>query len=431
MKTKTIKCPNCGREIRMDETEYAVILQQVQNAEFEEQVKERVEELQNHLIEKQNLELEKGVNDALQHSEKLHKEEINALQEKMQSLNEQLQAANGTIQSLNAQAKTTEEAKELAVLQATTKLREEMDSQRVSFEEKLATEKAKADAERTKLQYSLDQQKEQTEFYRDLKTKMNNKIIGETLEQHCQISFDSIRMTAFPNAEFGKDNDARSGSKGDFIFREKLPDSDVEILSIMFEMKNQMDTTATKHKNEDFFAELDKDRREKNCEYAVLVSLLEIDNELYNAGIVDGSYKYPKMYVVRPQCFLTIIGLLRNASLGALDYKRELANIKAQNIDVSDFEKNLLDVKMDFGSNVEKAGKKFQEAINGIDKTITQMQKIKDALMLSNKHLIEANNKVDRVTVKKLTKNNKTVQRMMEEAKADRALGEEAIISDD
>jgi hypothetical protein len=241
-------------------------------------------------------------------------------------------------------------------------------------------------------------------------------MVGETLEQHCELQFNQLRATAFRNAYFEKDNDARTGSKGDYIYRE-CDDNGVEIISIMFEMKNEMDETATKHKNEDFFKELDKDRREKGCEYAVLVSLLESENELYNAGIVDVSYKYDKMYVVRPQCFIPMITLLRNAAMNALTYKQELAVVRNQNIDISDFEESLMKFKDDFGRNYNLAHNHFEKAIDEIDKTIQHLEKVKQELQGSDRQLRIANDKVDDVSVKKLTKGNPTMQAKFDELK--------------
>lgn len=248
------------------------------------------------------------------------------------------------------------------------------------------------------------------EQYKDFKARLSTKMVGETLEQHCRMQFDSIRTSAFPNAYFEKDNDARSGSKGDFIFRESSEDG-IEFISIMFEMKNEMDTTATKHKNEDFFKELDKDRNEKGCEYAVLVSMLEADNEFYNAGIVDVSYKYPKMYVIRPQFFIPIISLLRNAARNSLEYKRELAMAKAQQVDLTNFENNINEFKNAFSKNYQLASKKFNIAIEEIDKTIDHLQKTKDALLSSENNLRLANNKAEeQLTIKKLTKDAPSIK---------------------
>lgn len=256
----------------------------------------------------------------------------------------------------------------------------------------------------------LKNKDELIEQYKDFKARLSTKMVGETLEQHCLTQFNSLRMSAFPNAYFEKDNDARSGSKGDFIFRESSDDG-IEFISIMFEMKNEMDTTATKHKNEDFFKELDKDRNEKGCEYAVLVSMLEADNEFYNAGIVDVSYKYPKMYVIRPQFFIPLISLLRNAARNSLEYKRELAMAKAQQVDLTNFEKNITEFKTAFSRNYQLASDKFKIAIDEIDKTITHLQKTKDALLSSENNLRLANNKAEeQLTIKKLTKNAPSIK---------------------
>ena len=250
---------------------------------------------------------------------------------------------------------------------------------------------------------------EEIERYKDFKAKLSTKMVGETLEQHCEIEFNRLRATGFQNAYFEKDNDAKSGSKGDYVYRDKDSEGS-EFISIMFEMKNEIDTTSTKKKNEDFLKELDKDRREKNCEYAVLVSLLEPESELYNSGIVDVSHKYPKMYVIRPQFFIPIITLLRNAALHSLEYKRELTLVKAQNIDVSNFEAAMNDFKDKFSKNYELASRKFKTAIEEIDKTIVHLQKTKDALLSSENNLRLANNKAEDLSIKRLTKNNPTMQ---------------------
>ena len=252
------------------------------------------------------------------------------------------------------------------------------------------------------------------ERLKDMKAKLSTKMIGETLEQHCETEFNRIRATAFPRAYFEKDNDASSGSKGDYIFRD-MNESNIEIVSIMFEMKNESDTTATKKRNEDFFKELDKDRNEKGCEYAILVSLLESDNELYNSGIVDVSHRYPKMYVIRPQFFISMITLLRNASMKSLEYKTELAVVKAQNIDITNFEENLEKFKEGFGRNYDLASRKFQTAIDEIDKSINHLQKTKDALLGVNNNLRLANDKAQDVTIKKLTRGNPTMAAKFDE----------------
>ena len=301
--------------------------------------------------------------------------------------------------------KTEEEKGKTKVLEAVQKANEEIRA----LEAEISGEK-----ERNKI--LLEEKDKQIEFYKDMKTKMSTKMVGESLEQHCQIQFEQLRATAFRNAYFEKDNDARSGSKGDFIYREN-DEAGNEIVSIMFEMKNEMDQTSTKHKNEDFFKELDKDRREKECEYAVLVSLLEADSEIYNAGIVDVSHKYDKMYVVRPQCFIPIITLLRNAAMNAMTYKRELIKARNQNVDITNFEASLLKFKDEFGRNYNLAHDHFQKAIDEIDKTIDHLEKVKKELLGSDNQLRLANNKVDEVSIKKLTKDNPTMQKKFAELK--------------
>ncbi|MBQ3036693.1 MAG: DUF2130 domain-containing protein, partial [Lachnospiraceae bacterium] len=299
---------------------------------------------------------------------------------------------------LKAELSSSEDKKKLAVMEAVKKVEDE----KRDLENDLAQEK---DMNRLR----LAQKDEQIAYYKDMKARLNTKMVGETLEQHCETQFNQLRATAFRNAYFEKDNDARSGSKGDYIYRE-YDENGIEIVSIMFDMKNESDETKTKHKNEDFFKELDKDRNEKNCEYAVLVSLLESDSELYNAGIVDVSYKYDKMYVVRPQCFIPIITLLRNAAMNALTYKQELAAVRNQDIDITNFEDNLKMFKEDFGRNYTLAHNHFDKAIEAIDKSIQQLEKVKKELQGSDNQLRIANNKVDDVSVKKLTKNNPTMQ---------------------
>jgi hypothetical protein len=303
----------------------------------------------------------------------------------------------------------------LAVSEAVKAVERERDELKNGLE-KVNLEK---DLEKTKLkeiyEIQIKDREEQIERLRDMKAKLSTKMLGETLEQHCENEFNRIRATAFQNAYFEKDNDASSGSKGDYIFKDLDPDGN-EIVSIMFEMKNESDTTATKKKNEDFLKELDKDRKEKNCEYAVLVSLLEPESELYNTGIVEVSHRYPKMYVVRPQFFLQIISLLRNAAMSSLQYKAELAMVKAQTIDVTNFENKLDDFKSAFSKNYELASRKFQTAIEEIDKSISHLEKTKEALISSDRNLRLANDKAQDVTVKKLTHGNPTMKQKFEEA---------------
>ena len=281
--------------------------------------------------------------------------------------------------------------------------------------------KVEAKSLKERYEVQIQDRDEQIERLRDLKAKLSTKMVGETLEQHCQIEFNKLRSTAFPNAYFEKDNDASTGSKGDFIFRDK-DDSGTEIVSIMFEMKNETDTTSTKHKNEDFFKELDKDRREKDCEYAIMVSLLEPDSDLYNTGIVDVSYRYPKMYVIRPQFFIPIITLLRDAAKNSLQYKNELEEVKEQNIDITHFEEELDSFKSAFGRNYEIASKKFKNAVEEIDKSINHLNKIKDALLGSENQLRLANNKAQDVTIRRLTRNNETMKAKFDEVKKSKAI---------
>ena len=374
-----LRCPHCGQAFTVDDTELSSIVKQIRDAEFERDLNERIDELKEHL-------------------DKEHKAEIKTA----------LAQAEAKIQKLKSELDSSEDKNQIAVMEAVKKV----EDKNHDLEKDLLNEK-----ENTKV--LLAEKDAQIEFYKDLKTKMSTKMVGETLEQHCEIQFNQLRATAFRNAYFEKDNDARTGSKGDFIFREN-DEYGNEIVSIMFEMKNESDTTATKHKNEDFFKELDKDRREKNCEYAVLVTLLEADSELYNAGIVDVSYKYDKMYVVRPQCFIPIITLLRNAALNALAYKQELAIVRNQDIDISNFEDSLLRFKSDFSRNYELAHNHFDKAIEEIDKTIQHLEKVKKELLGSDSQLRIATGKVEDVSIKKLTKDNPTMKEKFEQARKER-----------
>ncbi len=386
-----LKCPHCGQAFTVDDTELSSIVKQIRDKEFERDLNSRVSELERHMQEKHAIELE-----ARQTEIKLQEKE--AYQSELQQLKNALAEAETMNQKLQSQIDRNADQNKLAILEAVQKV----ENEKRQLENNLVNEKEKHNA-------IIAEKDAQIDFYKDLKTRMSTKMVGETLEQHCEIQFNQLRATAFRNAEFGKDNDARSGSKGDYIYRE-FDESGVEIISIMFEMKNEMDTTTTKHKNEDFFKELDKDRKEKKCEYAVLVSLLEADSELYNAGIVDVSYKYDKMYVVRPQCFIPIITLLRNAAMNALQYKQELLVVRNQNIDISTFEDSLMQFKNDFGRNYELAHNHFDKAIDEIDKTIQHLEKVKKELQGSDNQLRIANNKVEDVTVKKLTRDNPTMQ---------------------
>ena len=396
-----LKCPKCGTTFKVDDTSYADILNQVRNHEFE-------------------AELEKRLEQSLRSEKQSHQAEIAELKAKFEQASTELKAKlaqNKTeFEAKLAQSKTEQE---LAVARATAPIERERDSLKNSLvaaqnEAKLNLETANSRAKLseaaliTKYESALKLKEEENERLKDLKSKLSTKMVGETLEQHCQTEFNRIRTAAFPHAYFEKDNDARTGSKGDYIFRE-LDEAGNEIVSIMFEMKNENETTATKHKNEDFFKELDKDRREKNCEYAILVSLLESDNELYNTSIVDVSYRYEKMYVIRPQFFIPIITLLRNAALSSLQYKQELAVVRSQNIDITHFEENMEKFKVGFARNYDLASRKFKTAIDEIDKTINSLQKTKDALLSSENNLRLANNKAEELTIKRLTRGNPTM----------------------
>ena len=367
-----IKCPNCGQVFQVDESGYAQIVQQVRDREFARELDRRRQELADAK--------ENDLTIARLEQERVYKEELSKLQREIERLSTLLQGS--------------EIEKKLAVTEAVQKKEQELSAKSaeiLTLEGKLESK----DAEST------------------LKARQSTKMVGESLEQHCLTQFNSIRMTAFPNAYFEKDNDARTGSKGDFIFREKDEDG-TEFISIMFEMKNEMDTTATKHKNEDFFRELDRDRREKNCEYAVLVSLLEADSELYNNGIVDVSYRYEKMYVIRPQFFIPMITLLRNAARNSLQYQRELQLVRSQQVDIVHFEENMNAFKEGFARNYRLASERFQTAIEEIDKTITHLQKTKDALLSSENNLRLANNKAEDLSIKRLTKNAPSVKAMFD-----------------
>lgn len=396
-----LKCPHCGQAFTVDDVELSSIIEQIRNREFEKDVTARVTEVTDRLNELHKMELVSQRSSIELKTKEAHDKEIELLKQ-------QLRAAEDLNHELKSRIDSSEDKKQLAVMEAVKSVEEE----KKALENRLSAEKEKNAA-------IIKEKDTQIEFYKDLKTKMSTKMVGETLEQHCELQFNQLRATAFRNAYFEKDNDARTGSKGDYIYRE-CDENGTEIISIMFEMKNEMDTTATKHKNEDFFKELDKDRNEKKCEYAVLVSLLETDNELYNAGIVDVSYKYNKMYVVRPQCFIPIITLLRNASMNALAYKQELAVVRNQNIDISTFEDSLMQFKDDFGRNYKIAHDHFDKAIDEIDKTIDHLQKVKKELQGSDNQLRIANNKVEDVTVKKLTKDNPTMKAKFEELKREK-----------
>ena len=458
-----IICPHCGKAFKIDEAGYADILKQVRDSDFEKQLHERLElaeqdkrnavelaqakasselqkaasakdaeiqelkakleagEVERKLAVSEALSIVERDRDALAAAlEKAKQEKEAASQLAEAKLLNELQKAAATkdaeIQSLQARLAAAEVTQKLALTEAVTAVTKERDELKNGLD-RAALEKQLAEtALRDKYETQLKDRNGEIERLRDMKARLSTKMIGETLEQHCEIEFNRLRATAFPKAYFEKDNDARTGSKGDYIFRD-MDDAGTEIVSIMFEMKNEGDETATKKKNEDFFKELDKDRTEKGCEYAVLVSLLEPDSELYNAGIVDVFHRYPKMYVVRPQFFIPIITLLRNAAMKSLQYKSELALVKAQNIDITHFESQLDDFKTAFGRNWRLASDGFEEAVKRIDEAIKDLEKTKEALHKSANNLRIANDKAEDLTVKKLTRGNPTMESKFEELK--------------
>lgn len=394
-----IKCPNCGTTFTVDESGYAAIVSQIKDEEFNKELERRKKELEEETKTKiENVKLNvKNEQDKT----------INALKTEIESLKTKVLLKDKELQS--AQEKATYD-KALALNNANqeiSKLKNNLDIKDKENELAIKTLNEKHNSE-------IKIKDEQIEHYRDMKARLSTKMIGESLEQHCLNSFNQVRMTCFQNAYFEKDNDASNGTKGDFIYRETNEEG-IEILSIMFEMKNENDTTATKHKNEDFFDKLDKDRKQKKCEYAVLVTLLEPDSDYYNAGIVDVSYRYPKMYVVRPQCFIPIITLLRNAALNSMQYKTDLAEIKRREVDVSDFEQKLIDFQTKFSKNYDLASKQFNTAIEEIDKTIAHLQKVRDSLVGSERNLKLANDKAQDLSIKKLTKGNATMKQKFDE----------------
>tara|TARA_R110002072_G_scaffold111678_1_gene239914 strand:- start:11 stop:1351 length:1341 start_codon:yes stop_codon:yes gene_type:complete len=434
-----IICPHCKKAFKVDEAGYADILKQVRDSEFEQQLHERLE-----LAEKDKLkevELAKSnIRNDMQEVAATKDAEINELKAKLDAgevarklavaealraiekerdvLANELEKAKQDNQSASklAEAKlsASESAQKLAITEALSKVEKERDELKNSLKQAELEKQLSETSLKDKYETQIKDRDDAIERLRDMKARLSTKMVGETLEQHCETEFNRIRATAFPNAYFEKDNDAAAGSKGDFIFR----DSDhvgTEIVSIMFEMKNESDATATKKKNEDFFKELDKDRVEKGCEYAILVSLLEPDSELYNTGIVDVFHRYPKMYVIRPQFFIPIITLLRNASMKSLEYKTELALVKSQSIDITDFENDLDQFKTAFAKNYDIASRKFQTAIDEIDKSIDHLQKTKDALLGTDRNLRLANDKAQDVTIKKLTRKNPTMAAKFEE----------------
>ena len=458
-----IICPHCNKAFKVDEAGYADIVKQVRDSKFEEEIHQRLEIAER---EKQSaVELAKQQTAAeLQKTASAKDAEIQDLKAKLDlsesakqlAVTEALRAMEkerdtlaSTLEQMEQQAKAATELAQAQLAQRVQETAAEKDREiarltaaieaaKVAQELEVNKAVSVVQKERDQLQYNLVQaesqhqlavqsvkeqhqneikmREDEIERLRDFKARLSTKMVGETLEQHCEIEFNRLRATAFQSAQFGKDNDARSGSKGDYIFRDLDPEG-IEVVSIMFEMKNEMDTTSSKKKNEDFLKELDKDRNEKGCEYAVLVSLLEADNELYNTGIVDMSHHYPKMFVIRPQFFIPLISLLRNAATNALQYKQELAVVRAQNIDITNFENELNTFKGAFSRNYDLASRQFQAAVDEIDKTITHMQKVKENLLKSANNLRIANDKAVDLSIKKLTRNNPTMKGKFAELK--------------
>lgn len=470
----TIKCPKCGEVFSVDEGTYAEILSQVKNTEFEKELERRIQEIQKQNKTEIQLVTEQVKNSQAEEIQKLkkeidnlkgaaelkeaqkkteftileskHTEEVNELKKQLsEGVNKVENQYKERIIQLEGNLKLKDSQKEAELSSLKAKYGEEINElKRESLEEKNNIEnqykeqirqkdikigELKSGLESKEKEHlisenalkekhvsDLKQKDAEIAFYKDLKAKSSTKLLGETLEQHCQNSFNQVRTISYPNAYFEKDNTVVEGTKGDYVFRD-YTDQNVEFISIMFEMKNEADETATKHKNEDFFKKLDEDRRKKNCEYAVLVSTLEPDSDFYNAGIVDVSYRYPKMFVVRPQCFLAIISLLYNASKNAIHYKNELELVKNQNIDITNFEEKLTDFQTKFSRNYDLANTKFNTAIEEIDKTISHLLKVKEGLIGADNNLRLANDKLQDLTIKKLTHNNPTMKQKFEELK--------------
>jgi len=443
-----IKCPNCGEVFQVDESGYQQIVMQIRDKEFEKELERREQELLKNKdseielmrvreqkekdaeLAQKDAQIAKLTGDKEAQIAKLTGDKDAEIARIKGDKDAEIARMSAELEKLKAQIDASENTKKLAVAEALSAKENELSQKDKELSQTaLEIQRLKGELISNEKEYELKNRSiveqyedklkvkdEQVAYYKDFKARQSTKLIGETLEQHCMNTFNQIRMTAFPDAYFDKDNEiSESGSKGDFVFRDY--DDGTEYISIMFEMKNENDETKTKHKNEDFFKELDKDRREKGCEYAVLVSLLEIDNDFYNAGIVDVSYRYPKMYVVRPQCFISIISLLRDAARNSINYKKELEVVKNQQIDVNNFEDNMRTFKEGFARNYRLASEKFTKAIEEIDKTIDHLQKTKAALLSSEDQLRLANNKAEDLSIKKLTKNAPSVREMFENQK--------------
>jgi len=415
-KNATVKCPNCKEVFKVDDSVYTNIVKQVRDQQFQEEVSNRLAIAENEKKSAVQIAEQKLINNYQQQLADKQREIDVLTQTSKSELIQELSKKDEAINSLEAKLDKLDAEKQLELTQAVKSIERERDQlvnnlnakdTEMELKEKSLKEDFRRELEHMAKDVKLKD--DEIERLKDFKQKLSTKMIGETLEQHCEIEFNKIRATAFPNAYFEKDNDASGGTKGDYIFKESDEDGD-EVVSIMFEMKNENDITVTKKKNEDFFAKLDKDRREKGCEYAVLVSLLESESEFYNTGIVDVSYKYDKMYVIRPQFFIQIITLLRNAGMKSLDYKRQLSVMRNQNIDVTNFEEKLNKFREGFNKNYFNAANQFDTAMSEIDKSIDHLSKIKEALRLTSHHLRLANNKADDLTIKKLTYGNPTMK---------------------
>ena len=433
---KELKCPKCGNVFQVDEADYASIVSQVKNAEFEAEIQHRLAEMNKRLTAEQQLatsRTEQSFQAQLSKKDLLLGEkdtEIERLKMQLQNIESKKQSEltlalaekDQTIAQLNSTIAQNNDKLQLAVMEERNKAQQSMQKKETELSQlrtALELEKREAQIHESALvkrhEDELRMKQEQVDYYKDLKTRMSTKMVGETLEQHCSIEFEQYIRPMMPNAYFDKDNDAADGTKGDFIFRDS--EDGTEYISIMFEMKNEMDTTATKHKNDDFLKKLDEDRRKKGCEFAVLVSLLEADNDLYNNGIVNKSHLYPKMYVIRPQFFVPFINLLVQASRKSLEYKKQLALAQSKEVDVTNFEQKIEDFKSKFGRHYQLASNKFEAAIKDIDATIAKLQKVRDELLGSENNLRLANQDTENLTIRKLTYNNPTMKAKFEEAK--------------
>lgn len=438
---KELKCPNCQHVFQVDEDTFESLANQVRNVAFDEEVKRRVEDMRQRMsLENQARERQVENDFAKQLNAKdaaiakrdsqlaIAKEKLDSVaRDKEAEFARTIAARDSEIEKLKSIVAQNDNTRKIAVLEERQANAEKIrlkDNEIAELRTSAATERNKAIERENNLkeQHSLElrQKQELIDYYKEMKARMSTKMIGESLEIHCQNEFNRVRAMMYPNAYFDKDNDASEGSKGDYIYRDYI--DGVEYISIMFEMKNEADTTATKHRNEDFFAKLDRDRKQKGCEYAVLVSMLEADNDLYNEGIVDVSYRYPKMFVIRPQFFMAVISMLSQASRKSADYQRQIETLRQQSIDVTNFEQQLNAFREGFGRNYRIASEKFKAAIEGIDKSIASLQKIKDALLSSENHLRLANDKAEALTIKKLTRGNPTMKAKFDEARKNQDL---------